>query len=309
MKTEKIIWGLVLVFIGTILLLQNLDIIQFNWQVIFRFWPVILILIGANFLFSRDDSAKGGYISLVLTLLVLGFITYQGITSKSEGFFWSHKDDYDTDDPQESASNIFTEPYNDSISKAVLNISGGATKYVIEDTTSSLFQADVRKNFGNYSLLSTNSDSSSEVSFKMKGESSWKLNDKRGNKAILRLNPKPFWDINVEMGAGTTEFDLTQFKVNKLHIQGGAASFKVKLGMPLQTTNVSVETGASKIEISIPKAAACKINVESGLSSNDFEGFIKRADGSFTTENYTNASNAIVIKMEGGLSKFEVNRY
>ena len=307
MRTEKIIWGLVLVFIGSILLLQNLDIVQFNWQVIFRFWPAVLILIGANFLFSRDDSATGGYISSVLTLLVLGFITYQGITTKSDRLYWSDNDELGTS--HEFESSVFTEPYSDSISKAVLNISGGATQYIIEDTTTHLFQADVRKNFGNYSLLSTNSDSRSELNFKMKGKTSWKLNDKHGNKAVLKLNSKPIWDINVEMGAGTTRFDLTPYKINTLHIEGGAASFKIKLGLPNQTTNVSVETGASKIEIAIPKAAACKINVESGLSSNDFQGFVKRADGSFTTENYTDASKAIVINMQGGLSKFEVDRY
>ena len=245
MKIEKIIWGLVLVFTGSILLLQNLDVISFNWHVIFRFWPVILILIGANLLFSRDDSAAGSIISLLLTLFVLGFIAYKGITtSTDQDSYWSDNDNHhESDDNSKHSSNVFIEEYNDGISRAVLNISGGATQYVLTDTTSNLFQADVSRHFGNYSLLRTSGDSAEVLSFKMKGKSDWKLHDKNGNKAIIKLNTRPVWDINIEMGAGTTKFDLTPFKISNLHIEGGAASFKFKLGEPVQRTSVSVETG------------------------------------------------------------------
>lgn len=311
MRTEKIIWGLVLVFTGSILLLQNLEVIHFNWHVIFRFWPVILILIGANLVFSRDDSSASAGISLILTLLTLGFLTYKGITTpRYHESYWSynHNDD-DDDDEQKLHSGMFTEEYHDSISRATLNISGGATQYVLRDTTSSLFQADVRDHFGDYSLFRTSADSSNVLNFKMNSKSNWKLKDQRNNKAIIKLNTMPVWDINVEMGAGTTRFDLTPFKISNLHIEGGAASFKIKLGQPVKKTHVSVETGVSEIEISIPDSVACKINIESGLSSNDFKGFIKREDGSFTTENYDESSKAIVLNLEGGLSKFRVKRY
>lgn len=315
MKTEKVIWGLILVFAGGIILLQNLEIVDFNWHVIFRFWPLVLILIGANLLFSGGDSSTGSYVSLALTFLVLGFIAYQGITTTNNNdSYWSYGDNHDGDDDDDettehSRQNVFSEEFNDSIVKAVLNISGGATQYIIADTTSSLFEANANKNFGNFSLLRTTRDSAEVLDFKMKGHSEWKLNESKGNKAVLKLNTKPIWDINIELGAGATKFDLSSYKINNIHIEGGAASFQIKLGQPIQNTNVSVETGVSKIEISIPSSAACKINVESGLSSNNFEGFIKEEDGSFVTKNYKEGTKAIILDLEGGLSKFEVTRY
>lgn len=295
-------------------MLQNLEVVDFNWHVVFRFWPVVLILIGANLLFSRDDSATGSVLSLVLTLLVLGFIAYQGITTRnSQESFWSDGD-YDPDDENgpndsEMSTSLFTEEYRDSAARAILNISGGATQYILKDTTADLFQANVSKSFANYSLVSTTNDSTAVLNFKMKGKSKWKLNDEKGNKAVLKLNTNPIWDINIEMGAGTTRFDLSPFKVKSVHIEGGAASFEIKLGSPLQTTTVSVETGVSEIEIAIPSSAACKINVDSGLSSNDFPDFIKQEDGSFITRNYKEGVKAIILNLEGGLSKFEVTRY
>jgi hypothetical protein len=308
MRTEKIIWGLILVFVGGILLLQNFGVIDFQWQVIFRFWPVILILIGANLLFSRDDSRAGAIISVLLTLLALGFITYKGVVSTDEEPEWSFRNDHD-DENRRGTTHTFVEEYNDSIAKAVLNISGGATKYILKDTTSNLFQADVKKSFGNYSLLKTFSDSTQVLDFKMKGNSKWELKDNNGNTATLKLNSSPIWDISVEMGAGTANLDLSSFKVNRLSVKGGAASFKIKLPEPVKTTTVSVETGVSKMEISIPRSAGCKITTESGLSSNDFTGFTKQADGTYTNENYKGSYNVIVLDLKGGLSKFKVRQY
>jgi len=308
MRTEKIIWGIILVFAGAILLLQNFGVIDFYWQVIFRFWPIILILIGANLLLSRENSQFGAIVSILLTLLALGFIAYQGIVSThNDAAGWLfNKDDNIFD--EKVTTNVFTEEYNQTITKAVLNISGGATLYVLEDTTNNLFDADVKKNFGKYSLLKTFGDSTQTLNFKMKGNSKWDLNNK-GNRAILKLNRNPVWDINLEMGAGATDFDLSAFKINSLSIKGGAASFEIKLGELTQNTNVSVETGVSEIEISVPRSAACKIYVESGLSSNNFKGFKKQSDGTYTSENFNESSRAIVLNLKGGLSKFEVKQY
>lgn len=309
MRTEKIIWGLILVFIGSILLLQNFGVIDFHWHVVFRFWPIILILIGSNLLFSKDNSVGGAIVSVLITVLALGFITYKGITTnENDEWTWYFKKDKEEVNNSKSV-NVFSEEYDSSIVKAVLNISGGATKYTITDTTSQLFYADVKKHFGKYSLFRTHRDSTQVLTFKMNGKSGWDMNDDTSNEAEIKLNRNPVWDINMEMGAGATKFNLSPFKINHLSVKGGAASYNIKLGEPLQKTTVFVETGVSEIEIAVPKQAACKITVESGLSSNDFEGFIRQPDGSYITENFTNSSNIILLNLEGGLSKFKVVQY
>jgi hypothetical protein len=168
----------------------------------------------------------------------------------------------------------------------------------------------VKRRFGKYSLRRTTRGDVSVLDFSMRGKSKWDLDGADGNTAVLKLNAKPLWDLNLKMGAGTADLDLSTFKVNKLSIEGGAASFTVKLGAPVQTTTVDVKTGVSEIKFSIPKEVACKINVQSGLSSNDFEGFEKQADGSYETKDYKNSfDKSIVINLKGGLSDFEVNRY
>ena len=46
MNTKNVIWGLVLVLIGVLFILKNLDIIYFSWYGIWKLWPLVLVLIG-----------------------------------------------------------------------------------------------------------------------------------------------------------------------------------------------------------------------------------------------------------------------
>lgn len=310
MKTERIIWGLIFLFIGGILLLDNFGVIDFHWQIVWRFWPLILIVIGANMLFSRGDAARSGIVAVIITLAALAFIAYQG--TKYDGFQperWADIHEEDASNNRQSTDSIFSEPLPAGIHRAELNISGGASSYKLRDTTSELFSASVKSTFGNYSLLRISRDSVAVLNFKMSGNKRWKMNGRNRNEALIKLSPVPVWDLNLEIGAGKIDFDLSAFKLRKLRFEGGAASVEMKLGMPVGLTDVSAESGVSEIKFSIPKAAACQINVDSGLSDTNFDGFVKKDDDTYETENFQTAKNKIVINLEGGLSKFEVNRY
>ena len=317
MKTEKVIWGLILIFIGAVFLLNNFGVINFYWGSVWRFWPVVFILIGANMLFSRFNNSTGAILSVVVTLVALVFIGYQGTRpddSNRRSWFRYENHDGDSDTVSQKAgwnsSNTFTEPYSPNIKYAELNIKGGATSYKLNDSTNHLFDAEVKQNSGSYTLNKTTRDSVEVLNFRMQDQNrKWRMDDMDGNDVRLRLNNGPIWDINLTMGAGESDFDLTGFKIQDLHLKGGAASFEVKLPMPVTSTNIQVETGVADVKIEVPEAAACRIVVESGLSSKDFGGFQKQGDGSYITSNYHTAAKKIEVNLKGGLSSFEVSRY
>lgn len=317
MKTEKVIWGLILIFIGSVFLLSNFGVVNFYWGSVWRFWPIIFILIGANMLFSRLNNSTGSILSVSLTLIALLFIGYQGTRPNNRTLerSWLRFDHDDKDTAEKnganwSTSNTFTEPFTGNITRAELNIAGGATSYKLNDTTANLFDAEVKQNFGNYTLEKTSRDSVEILNFQMRDrKKKWNMDDMDGNDVRIKLNSKPLWDINVEMGAGETIFDLSSYKIENLTLKGGAASFKVTLPEPVTTTNVRVETGVAEVVIKVPETSACRITVDTGLSAKDFSGFQKQADGSYQTSNYSTSSKKIIINLKGGLSSFEVQRY
>jgi hypothetical protein len=318
MKTEKVIWGLILIFIGAVFLLNNFGVVNFYWGSVWRFWPIIFILIGANMLFSRISNPTGSILSVSLTLLALIFIGYQGTRPNNSrmGRTWfrfdHHDDTIGKNGANWSSTNTFTEPFTANAKRAELNINGGVTSYRLDDTTTNLFDAEVLQNFGGYSLEKTSRDSVEVLNFRMRDKNKnrrWRMDDMEGNEVKLRLNSNPIWDINLEVGAGESNFDLSAFKLQSLRIKGGVASYKIKLPEPVTIMDVTADTGVAEVNIKVPEKAACRIVIDSGLSSRDFSGFEKQADGSYQTSNYSSSAKKINIHLKGGLSSFEVSRY
>ena len=92
------------------------------------------------------------------------------------------------------------------------------------------------------------------------------------------------------------KFDFSKFKIKALNVRGGAAAFDIRMGQPLATTNIEINTGVSGVNIKIPENAACSIESNSGLSGNDFDGFTKTRDNHYETPNFAAAKMAWEIQ-------------
>lgn len=328
MRNDKLVPGAILVCIGAIFLLNNFGYIDFHWTNVIHLWPVFLIMGGVNLVFAGNRSAWATILKLSVVILGFGLLVFGHFERYSfwpgkYNFQYNDKDDDDDDDDSDTTSSagngvvklegssIFNKDYTPDAKLARLNIKGGATTYTLNDTTSQLFKAETKEFYGKYEFTSGKEDSVYVLNLKMKNNKGWHFDadNNKSNDANIKLNPNPEWEINVETGATKVDFDLTKFKIKNLTLKGGAASFDVKLGNPLASTNVEVSTGVSEVRIGVPTGAACSIRTNSGLSSSDFAGFDKKDDGRYETPGFDAAKNKIYIHMTGGVSDFKVNRY
>jgi hypothetical protein len=323
MKNERIMPGIILVAIGAIFLLDNYNVIDFHWSNIWHLWPVFLIMGGVNLLLANN---KAPWATGVRVLVVVGgFCVLIFAHTNDHWFFPKHynfhyKDDDDDDDDDDSdttrngivkveGSSTYSEPFSATVPYAKVDISGGGTVYKLSDTTANMFEANTKEYYNRY-IYNKNMEGDVPVfSLHMKnnkGHFDW--DSDKGNQANIKLNTRPEWDINVNAGATELDFDLTPYKIRNVTINGGAASFHIKMGQPLASTNVEVKTGVSEVEIKVPSNAACRITSDSGLSSSNFDGFNKVNDG-WETAGYNSAPKKINIHMKGGLSDFKVIKY
>ncbi len=319
MKNNKIIPGVVLILLGVAFLLRSYGYLHFHFGNLFRLWPIFIVMIGVNLIFANNRSTWATVIKLGVILLGFGLLFFGNFENRR--YFWNgngyHIDINDDDDEETTVTKIegsseFNEDYTDSIKVAELNISGGATTYRLSDSTNRLFTANTQEYFGNYMLNTQKRDSLYVLNFKMKDGKqhfNWDDDKKKSNSADFKLNVNPVWDINVATGATDLDFDLSQFKVRNLDLAGGAGAFKIKFGQPLATTNVDISTGASDVDITIPKDVACRITKGTAFSSNNFEGFNKVGDNAYETPGFAKATNKIYIKIKGGMSSFSVKKY
>jgi hypothetical protein len=69
-KSASFFWPILLIVLGTLLLLNNLEILSWNiWNNLWKFWPLILILIGLEMLLG-----KGKLTNLLITIIGLGLL-------------------------------------------------------------------------------------------------------------------------------------------------------------------------------------------------------------------------------------------
>lgn len=309
MKADRVMWGIILLFIGGVLLLENFNIIDFYWSSVWRFWPIFLIIAGVNILFSKNKSQLGGILSLAVLIITLTLLFFKGQQPRYSQRIADHVGgNMDFDQGKREDLN-FSYPYTDSSAvKTILNISGGGTSFELKGSTDSLILARVEDRGGRFSLNTIKNDSVTTVNFKMQGKSKWNMNE-GGNDVDFHLNTNPSWQINMNMGAGEVDFDLSSYKVRTFNFDGGAAALELKFGGLLPIADVNIKTGVADVKLKIPAISGCRIKTKTGLSTKDFTGFNKITDGIYETPNYKTAEKKIFINLDGGLSNFEVQRY
>ena len=319
MRNDKLVPGVILVMLGAAFLLHNYGLISFHWSNFFYLWPIFIVIAGVNLLFAHNKSPLATIIKLAVVIAGFGLVLFGNFNNRN--YFWPHINYQSDDDSDEGrhgkdivkieGNSYFNETYSPDAHLARLNISGGGTTYNLSDTTNQLFTASTKEFYGKYDFNHSVQDSVYVLDFKMRNNHGNNLgwNNEKSNSATFKLNVNPEWDINVKTGATKLDFDLSKFKVRTLDISGGAASFDVKLGQPLNASNIKISTGVSEVNISVPATAACRIKANSGLSSTDFEGFTKKADDSYETPGFATAKNKFYIKIDGGVSDFKVKRY
>jgi hypothetical protein len=309
MKNDRLIPGTILVIIGILFLLSNFNVIDFDWLTFLSLWPILLIMAGVNLVFAHNRTGWATTLKIAVLIVGMSILIYNGIEHHYRGFNFSFNND--REDYRDANSNNYVVAANDSIQVVRLNITGGATKYTLSDTTNQLFAADTKERGIGYTL-NTSTDSTIEtINFDMGNQRRHNFFVWGGtsNHVNLRLNPKPVWDIDVEGGAAKFSFDLSKYKIEELKFEGGAASLNIKMGEPLAETKLTFSTGASSININIPQNAACRITTDTGLSGKSFNGFNQKDDDTYETPGFDQAVNKMYINMEGGVSHFRVSRY
>ncbi len=99
-------------------------------------------------------------------------------------------------------------------------------------------------------------------------------------------NPHPMELLEVSSGAAGIELvNLANANFSEMRLSGGAAGYELDFGGTLlRDAKVSIETGLSGVEVTVPASTAARVVAETTLGSVDVgDGFTKR-EGAFLTE-------------------------
>lgn len=299
MKSGKVFWGFLLLTLGVLSLLVKYEVIVGSFDFVWNTWPLIFVFWGLNIMFKENfiKPIISALFGIFIAVLIFGLIY-----STFLGFNF----DFDK-------SNDFTEHYTKEFDPEIkvvnLSLDSGAGSFIINDTTSSLIDADAYGIFADYDFDYEKIDSMANVQFQLHTKSFNVGKKKLKNNLSLKLNTKPKWNFVFNIGASKNRFDLSPFKIGNLEINTGATNSKIKLGDKSDTTNVKIKMGASSFTLEIPKNVGCRIDSDLSLVSKKFDGFSRIENDTYQTENFEKSKKQILIKVQSGVSSLTILRY
>lgn len=310
MNSRKFIWGSFLILIGLLLIIHNFNLlpIAINWGKVASLWPLILIMIGLNSL--AKNTTISPWIFNGIAAIVIAIFVYQ-IVEIGEGkhlnsFSWS---DSSEDDSTDLNSQDFNIPLEAGVTSAHLSFEGGAAKFILNDTTASLIDAQTQTRKGEYVLEKTRTDSLEDIKMKLNSNHIKIKNGNIENQVEVKLNPALKWSFDFGIGAGAIDFDFSKYEVTKINLDAGAASVDMKLSGKAPVAEVEIDAGASSVTIMVPKEARCRVRMDAVLSSEDLIGFTKKNDGYYESDNFNGKGNLININVDAGMSSVTIQRY
>lgn len=318
MKSKNLIAGLLILFIGVVALLAALHVFDFHWAIIWRLWPLILILFGITLL-PINDYLKG---VLVLLALGAGCLLYHVETQRYEGnaitrfynkakSFRPNKDTDDADkegeeDPYDIEQH-FSEPYEE-VDQASISIDFGAGNLNLQAPCAELFKMDAKSNFVKYSLRAERGDDNASLFVTGKGQAKH-IHKDNNNDVDIALCNLPVWRFSLDMGAADAILDFSPYKLSSIEINGGACHLDLKLGDNGCDTQVEINTGASDINIKVPSGVDCEVDIDSAITGKDFNGFEKIERGLWRTPGFGQGEHQIRIDIDCAVSNISVERY
>ena len=298
-RAPGLFWPIILIGLGVILLLSNLGRLPADpWPLLSRLWPVILIVIGLDILLGRR-SVWGGVFSAALALLVIGSVIALLYIAQNYPT-WYHF----------SASEFHTQhiahPLGDVRQAEVrIDFPGGlGTLSALEDS-SNLIEGDVTYP-GELVDMFSSSGSSARVQLDSRFFG-WGLmwREAGSRRWMLGLNPRAEYDLTLDTGSGSYEFDLRKLTLRSFALDSGSGY--VALTLPdaeKAPRRFRLNAGSGAVDIRAPEGAALRVEYDGGSGALIVPGLRKvsggRRDGVYESAGFSPSGLYLIIELDGG---------
>jgi hypothetical protein len=348
-RRNGLFWGIFLLTLGVLFLARRAGWLDVDWHSLVNLWPVLLILAGVNLILERRGNPAAFITTVMLAVAVpttlFGFLNHRRDRDEFN-MRWHHDDDDDDEernadgnddddsddndgddneddyrserDQRDSESTTlntgtFAEAMDADTREAVLKLSGGAGRFIISNPSSELIKANTKQSAGSYSMSVDRDETTHVPTIELKPtEENQHIDLKDGkfeNRVDVHLNATPVWTMDIALGAGQGDLDLSSYAVKSLKLGAGAADLDLKLGAKADQSDVKLDVGAASVTVHVPKEVGCRIKKDGALNLEQLDDFTSVGGGEFVSPGYDGAKKKMTIRFDGGISRFKVVRY
>jgi hypothetical protein len=223
------VWGIFLVFLGIVFLLQSLNILSWGlWGTLWHFWPVLIILAGLGILLRRFNVWLVSLLILALLFACLGIAIWQ----------------YGPSSPAGQTTKSYSQPL-DGLEKAQIEIDftmGSLTMSSLSANSLNFVEAESRVTNKNKSMRVDFSRQGSEGKlFLSKEGAGWPFWDESEGKWQVRLARNIPLAVNVKSALSNVVLDLSQLQVTELEMDADLGNYTMKMPSLAGTTHASIK--------------------------------------------------------------------
>jgi len=285
-RFPNLFWPVLLIGVGVLFFMSNLGMIEpIDPRILWRLWPVFLVIIGINLLFGRTNRILASLISAGLALSVIAFLIFAPTV-------------LDSLPTPEMVTESFEAPLDGAESAEIqLDFDRGNITLSELSSGTNLFEAVVRHN--------------EKATFRSSGASRQTvrltLNDvgaiQFGNwfadqqvSAEVGLAAGIPLDLNIDIGGGNAELDLTSLEIVDLNANSGSGSLEVFLPGGGYPVSLGSGSGSISVETALGSELELKADVGSGRIT------IRIADGCFGEVDLDSGSGGITVIVPEGMA-------
>lgn len=294
--------GLILIGIGLLFLLNTLGIATFQvWYFLFKFWPVILILVGLNIILKK--TALWWIVPILIFMIFIGAIVMPGSMLRR---FDSPRLYFNFGDRERAGSYQEDREFDSGIEKLDIEFRYGANRLNVGRVSNEDFLYDINLDYRRESpkIYYNRVDGRAELEIEQtknanigsEGSEIWNVN----------LTDKIPLEMQIKAGAGDLWMDLEELKVKNLDIKAGLGQLRIRY--PDYNNETEISAGAGNIKLIIPSRTALRIETSTVINNNNFEesGLIQLYEDVYQSKNYGETDHRIKIKISTSASNINV---
>ena len=285
-RFPNLFWPIIFIGVGGLYLLANMGVIEtINFGEIWRLWPIFLVIAGVNMLFGRNNRWLSSLFSGLLALAVVAFLFFAPNLVESL-----------------PGPDLQTETFSESVSgveEAEVSIDFDRGNIFVESLVDSV------------NLVEASVTHDEKVTFNASGAS-----NRNVRLRLDQINAPPFgnWfdqaqvradvslaagvpiSLDVNIGGGSAEMNLTDLTITRLKADSGSGSLEAVLPGGDFKVDFSSGSGSITVETGEDSELDMKLDVGSGRIT------VVLTDGNFGDINLDSGSGSITVIVPEGLA-------
>ncbi|MCP4539305.1 MAG: hypothetical protein GY832_19385 [Chloroflexi bacterium] len=292
---NSIVGPVILIGLGVIFLLNNLGILSWSvWDVIFRLWPVLIIAGGLDILIGRR-SVWGALLSLVLTVaLIAGALWLYGtgiVAGPDSGAEEISQSLNEATEAQVSIGPAVGSLYIDALPESSKLVAG---------TIRPIHNERVQRDFevqGDTAFFTLDSEGEFVGPFFGGPSDEWRWD--------LGLSSDVPLELDISLGAGQADLDLTGLTLNNLDVDMGVGEITIILPDEGRF-QANIDSAIGQTTIVIPEGMSARIHFDTALAARQLPGRYHQRGDAYVSPSYDSADNRVDLEISQAIGNVTI---